>query len=288
MSANRAVQAAQRRRAGGPEPAPPGRGPQPSINSSQIFSQQQQQQGQQQQIRPGTNGRLAGQHAQLQQQQQQQQMKQQMSEPKEQGLSSVNKMTLAQAITLITLRLGKVETHLHEQEHAQFSNSGLDNGMIDVIMSRLEALETQSQSSASNTATTSATSNTATATTSASSLEVNALKQNVELLKSALSQSKSSINVLSHEHKTLRLEVESLKAELVSLQNLAMDNNQQILKLSLAIDLEGDDALNLEDVTDDDNDNLNENLNDNSNESTSKNEIVGTDLKELIEQELNQ
>ena len=297
MSANRAVQAAQRRRAGGPEPAPPGRGPQPSINSSQIFSQQQQQQGQQQQIRPGTNGRLAGQHAQLQQQQQQQQMKQQMSEPKEQGLSSVNKMTLAQAITLITLRLGKVETHLHEQEHAQFSNSGLDNGMIDVIMSRLEALETQSQSSSanSNTATsattsaaTSATTSATSATTSASSLEVNALKQNVELLKSALSQSKSSINVLSHEHKTLRLEVESLKAELVSLQNLAMDNNQQILKLSLAIDLEGDDALNLEDVTDDDNDNLNDNLNDNSNESTSKNEIVGTDLKELIEQELNQ
>ena len=38
MSANRSVQAAQRRRAGPPEPATPGRGPQPSINSSQMFA----------------------------------------------------------------------------------------------------------------------------------------------------------------------------------------------------------------------------------------------------------
>ena len=55
MSQNRAVQAAQRRRAGGPEPAAPGRGPQPSINSSQLFSQGQQGQQGQGQMRPGTN-----------------------------------------------------------------------------------------------------------------------------------------------------------------------------------------------------------------------------------------
>ena len=135
MSANRAVQAAQRRRAGGPEPTAPGRGPQPSINSSQLFSQGQGQQGQGQ-IRPGTNGRLAGQQAQLQQQQMQQQLKQQMSEPRDQGLASVNRMTLAQAITLITLRLGKVETHLHEQEqeNSQMSVSGLDSGIIDLSL----------------------------------------------------------------------------------------------------------------------------------------------------------
>ena len=144
MSQNRAVQAAQRRRAGGPEPAAPGRGPQPSINSSQLFSQSQQQGQQGQgQMRPGTNGRLAGQQAQLQQQQMQQQMKQQMSEPRDQGLASVNRMTLAQAITLITLRLGKVETHLQEHDNSQMSGSGLDSGIIDVIMSRLDALESQ-------------------------------------------------------------------------------------------------------------------------------------------------
>jgi hypothetical protein len=279
MSQNRAVQAAQRRRAGGPEPAAPGRGPQPSINSSQLFSQGQGQQQGQGQMRPGTNGRLAGQQAQLQQQQMQQQMKQQMSEPRDQGLASVNRMTLAQAITLITLRLGKVETHLQEHDNSQMSGSGLDSGIIDVIMSRLDALEShglsqsQSQSPVTNS---NANAN--------SSLEVTALKQNVDVLKTAISQSKSSYTSLLNEHKALKQEVESLKAELASLQGLTMENNRQIMKLSLAVDLDGDADLNLEDdgleeLSNDDNDN--DNTLDNNN-----NEIVGTDLKDLIEKEL--
>ena len=279
MSQNRAVQAAQRRRAGGPEPAAPGRGPQPSINSSQLFSQgQQQQQGQGQgQMRPGTNGRLAGQQAQLQQQQMQQQMKQQMSEPRDQGLASVNRMTLAQAITLITLRLGKVETHLQEHENSQMSGSGLDSGIIDVIMSRLDALESQGPSQ-NHTPVTNSNAN------ATSSLEVTALKQNVDVLKTAISQSKSSLAVLTNEHKALKQEVESLKAELASLQGLTMENNRQIMKLSLAVDLDGDADLNLEDdgleeLSNDDNDN--DNTLDNNN-----NEIVGTDLKDLIEKEV--
>ena len=262
MSANRAVQAAQRRRAGGPEPAAPGRGPQPSINSSQMFAQGQQQQ----QIRPGTSGRLAGQQAQLQQQQMQQQMKQ---EPKDQGLASVNKMTLAQAITLITLRLGKVETHLHEKDMSQFSNSGIDSGIVDVIMSRLDALESAPQ-------TTSVTSNSNSASNN-SSLEVSALKQNVEVLKTALGQYKNNIIVLSNEQKGLKQELESLKNELSALQNFTMEQNKQITQLSLAVNLEddtnldNDDELVLED-TDNDND---------------TNESGVTDLKALIEQELN-
>ena len=272
MSQNRAVQAAQRRRAGGPEPAAPGRGPQPSINSSQMFSQQGQQgQGQ---VRPGTSGRLAGQQAQLQQQQMQQQMHQQMQEPKDQGLASVNRMTLAQAITLITLRLGKVETHLHEQEQSHFSNSGLDSGIIDVIMSRLEALESQSQNP--NTTASVSTS----VASSVSALEVSTMKQNIDLLKTAITQSKSTIVGLTNEHKALKSEVESLKSELAALQGLAMENNQQILKLSLAVDLDAD--LNLEDASNQEEDASNQEeevLNDDS-------EIVGTDLKDLIEKEL--
>ena len=279
MSQNRAVQAAQRRRAGGPEPAAPGRGPQPSINSSQLFSQGQQGQQGQGQMRPGTNGRLAGQQAQIQQQQMQQQMKQQMSEPRDQGLASVNRMTLAQAITLITLRLGKVETHLQEHDNSQMSGSGLDSGIIDVIMSRLDALESQGLSqSQSQSPVTNSNAN------ANSSLEVTALKQNVDVLKTAISQSKSSYTSLLNEHKALKQEVESLKSELVSLQGLTMENNQQLMKLSLAVDLDSDAALNLEDggleeLSNDDNDN--DNTLDNND-----NEIVGTDLKDLIEKEL--
>lgn len=266
MSQNRAVQAAQRRRAGGPEPAAPGRGPQPSINSSQMFAQ-----GQQQQVRPGTSGRLAGQQAQLQQQQMQQQMHQQMQEPKDQGLASVNRMTLAQAITLITLRLGKVETHLHEQDQSHFANPGLDSGIIDVIMSRLEALESQGPSTA--------TSNAASSASNVSSLEVSALKQNIEVLKTAVSQSKSSITVLTNEHKALKNEVEALKSELAALQSMTMENNQQIMQLSLAVDL--DPELNLEEASDGEETNDDDDVTD-----TNTSEIVGTDLKELIEKEL--
>ena len=264
MSQNRAVQAAQRRRAGGPEPVAPGRGPQPSINSSQMFSQPQGQQ-----VRPGTSGRLAGQQAQLQQQQMQQQMKQQMQEPKDQGLASVNRMTLAQAITLITLRLGKVETHLHEQDQSHFANPGLDSGIIDVIMSRLDALETQSQSPSISTS----------STASASSLEVSALKQNIEVLKTAISQSKSTITVLTNEHKALRNEVEALKSELTALQSMTMENSQQIMKLELAVGLDTELVLEVDGSNDEEED---------SNEDTDTNtsEIVGTDLKELIEKEL--
>ena len=267
MSQNRAVQAAQRRRAGGPEPAAPGRGPQPSINSSQMFSQPQGQQGQQ--VRPGTSGRLAGQQAQLQQQQMQQQMKQQMQEPKDQGLASVNRMTLAQAITLITLRLGKVETHLHEQDQSHFANPGLDSGIIDVIMSRLEALESQGPASSS----------TNTSSTSASSLEVTALKQNIEVLKNAVSQSKSAVVGLTNEHKALKNEVEALKSELAALQSMTMENNQQIMQLSLAVDL--DPELELEEASNDEESNDEEEAS-----TTNTTEIVGTDLKELIEKEL--
>ena len=271
MSANRAVQAAQRRRAGGPEPAAPGRsGPQPSINSSQLFSQ-----GQQGQIRPGTNGRLAGQQAQLQQQQMQQQMlKQQMAEPADQGLASINRMTLAQAITLITLRLGKVETFLQENDRSSTTGVGLDSGIIDVIMSRLEALETQSQSQ------TQVQNNGPT-----NSLEVAALKQSTDILKTAISQTKSSITVLTNENKSLRQEVEALKAELSALNNLTMENNQQIMKLSLAVDIDNnemDEGLddNLEDFENGVEDGNNSaDINDNT-------EIVGTNLKDLIEKEL--
>jgi hypothetical protein len=78
----------------------PGRGPQPSINSSQMFARQGQV----------PSGRLAGQHASMQQQNMQKQnYQQQQQQVQADKLSSVSKMTIPQAITLITLRLGAVE-----------------------------------------------------------------------------------------------------------------------------------------------------------------------------------
>lgn len=280
MSANRAVQAAQRRRAGGPEPAAPGRGPQPSINSSQMFSQQQQQQ----QVRPGTSGRLAGQHAQQMQQQQQQQQMQDSQQPA--GTSGITKMTLPQAITLITLRLGKVETQLHEISNQQMGmsmgmgmgNSGMmdendenmalvDKGLIDSIMSRLESLEKRSPS------------------VGTSSADVTLLKQQFDAIKPSIAQSAKTCVTLTKEQKDNKQQIDTLKSELVetkeflnALQSLTMDNSQKIFAIMSGEDV----AL---DETEVENGALDEDAEDD--EEDESEEVVGTDLKGLIEQELN-
>ena len=291
MSANRAVQAAQRRRAGGPEPAPPGRGPQPSINSSQMFSQQpqpQQQQQQQQQVRPGTSGRLAGQHAQQMQQQHQQQ---QIQDPQQAaGIAGISKMTLAQAITLITLRLGKVETQLHEIGHQQMGmdmgmsmgNNGLmdengenmalvDKGLIDSIMSRLESLEKRSPS------------------TGASSPDVALLKQQFDGIKMSFAQSTKVNAILTKEQKEHKQQIDALKSELSetkellnALQTLTMDNSQKIFAI-----MSGEEVV-LDAAEDEDEGEVENDVDaDAQDDEDEDSELVGTDLKGLIEQELN-
>ena len=282
MSANRSVQAAQRRRAGPTsEPGIPGRGPQPSINSAQLFANQ---------ARPGQGpsmptGRLAGQQAEMQQKQQMQQMQQQKTE----GISSVSKMTIPQAITLITLRLGAVESKIINLSSLQDSSSQpqthsvsmdgedmvlIDKSVLQSITSRLESLEKRSGST----------------TGSASGPEMNLLKQQFETVKLAVVQTKSATTTVAKESKDLKLQVDTLKTELsetkellTALQNLTMDNSQKIMNISSNIpdgfvfDSEQNfDETMVEsvDITD---------LNDDSEE----NEIVGTNLKELIESEIN-
>lgn len=296
MSANRSVQAAQRRRAGGPEPAAPGRGPQPSINSSQMFSSQQQQQQQQQpgQQRSGqiSSGRLAGQHAQLQQQQQQQmQQHQQQDAQQANGIGGISKMTFAQAVTLITLRLGKIETQLFELNSGHVSHGFqteiegnenmvmVDKSLMDSIMSRLESLEKRSS------------------TPNTSSPEITILKQQFETIKPAIAQNTKANNTLTKEQKEHKQQIDSLKAEmnetkdlLAALQTLSMDNSQKIFTMmSGGEDINDNDDYNINDnindgtiITD-----INHNLNDDTDANIVDNEVIGTDLKGLIEQELN-
>ena len=300
MSANRSVQAAQRRRAGGPEPAAPGRGPQPSINSSQMFSgqgQQQQQQQQQQQIRPGTSGRLAGQQAQVQQQQQMQNPMQQSGE------SGVSKITIAQAITLTTLRLGKVEMQLYELAHQMattggeqgFSASGqgvqgadgmenmvlIDKNLIDSIMSRLESLEKRSPTN--------------NAVGTGSSADITLLKQQFEAIKPSIANNTKVTTALTKEQKEhkvivdgLRFEMANTKDLLAALQTMSMDNSQKIFQIMSGEeeviahndeeeDEEEDTGIHFSDVA----------AVDDESEEVDGLEVTGTSLKGLIEQELN-
>lgn len=292
MSANRSVAAAQRRRAGGPEPAAPGRGPQPSINSSQLFSSQSQGQGQGQGQRSGQvpSGRLAGQHAQLQQQQMQQQLDAQQSN----GIAGINKMTVPQAVTLITLRLGKLETQMFEMINSgmgagmsvDMSNGGhenmvlVDRDTIDTIVSRLESLEKRSTTAVSS---------------GASSAETTLLKQQLEAIKPSIAQNTKTVMALTKEQKDHKAQIDKLKSELseakemlMALQTMSMDNSQKIFDIMSG---------NSSDIMLDSNETGLEYVLENCDENgvgdvevdgeTVDNEVIGTDLKGLIEQELN-
>ena len=264
MSTSRSVQAAQRRRSGPPEPQAPGRSiPQPSINSAQMFASQARG-------GPGPNippGRLAGQQATLQQQQMQQQQ--------QQSIGNINKMTIPQAITLITLRLGSLESKMIELDNTSTGMSHVeghenmilvDAEVIHSITSRLNDLE-----------------NRPTTTTTSSSLpsaDTVLLKQQVDSIKLAVTQQKAAIikenKELKNQIETLKKELEATKEVLVLLQNITMDNSQKIMNFSLNNEL--DENVDLE---------AEYNFDEEINVDPDQNEIIGTNLKELIETEIN-
>jgi hypothetical protein len=301
MSVNRSVQAAQRRRTAPNDPPVSGRGPQPSINSAQIFANQS---------RPGQGphiptGRLAGQQQRQHEQQQQQQMYNKQQQPKD-GLSGVNKMTVPQAITLITLRLGAIESkllHMPEIGMNPDCELNLDTEVVHSILTRLEALEKQSSALNSN----------SNSLGNVSTPELNLLKQQFDTLKQAVIQTKGTSTSLVKENVALKTQIDNLRKELLetkellsALQNLTMDNSQKILELSVnGYSVNGYENNNFTDLQDldglqcDDGQNFNgQNFNENElyefngdgvglQDFEEQNEIIGNDLKQLIESELN-
>jgi len=187
MSASRSVAAAQRRRAGPPE-VQPVRGPNTSIQSSQAFSQQQP-------MRPGTTGRLAGQQAAINQQQMQQQM-QQNQQSQQMDSNSRPKMTIPQAITLITLRLGRLENQMQNLDTlslGQYDENGelqkSDSAVIASILQRLDAIEQKTA-------------------------DVSTFKQQLDVFKPALVSIKNVSIGNVKEVKTLKDNVDQMKYEL--------------------------------------------------------------------------
>jgi hypothetical protein len=255
MSSNRSVQAAQRRRAGPTDTGMSRKGPQPSINSSQMFAGQSS----------GQTGRL------------QQQVGIQQKQEQPEKLSNVSKMTIPQAITLITLRLGAIESkllHMPEMPGININGNEVDSEMMQSVILRLESLEKRSGTSTTP--------------------ELNLLKQQFETIKQSVVQTKSSSATLIKENVSLKSQIEILRKELVetkellsTLQNLTINNSQQILDLSKEIypenfndaecSIEKVDELTETDVT---------NVQDLHDENESS-EIVGNNLKQIIESELN-
>lgn len=186
-----------------PQQQPQQRMPQPSIKSSQVFSTQQ------------------GQYQQPQQPQQMDPRKQssrgnQYSNSNDYGVenTSTPKMSLAQAITLITLRLGSVETKLMNGEIGSSVNS-IDGESLEQFNERLNLLEEKLNSSSTNN-----------------------YKQQIDQLAEAIIQSKHLSNSLAKDNKELKTELANLKKQFADIKNsvseidqLAKNNENKIFQM---------------------------------------------------------
>lgn len=199
----------------------PQRMPQPSIKSSQVFSQQQPQRQQQRQN--------LSQQTQRHYQTQQQDYFDDNSSEKE-GMSGPTKMTITQAITLITLRLGSIETKLMNMNSQNYGssmdNSFSDNGLIE----RLEQLE-----------------NKINLNTNINTNDNLNYKQQIDSLTQTLIQFKKSTNLIINENKEIKnqltnykLEIEELKKTLENVKQMAISNETKIIQM-LSNDLSNDD-----------------------------------------------
>lgn len=236
------------------------RGPQPSIKSSQAFAPQQTQNlNQHQQL----NAKKQLQQQQLQQQQQQ--MKNYQQEyPEEynekEHVGNITKMTVAQAITLITLRLGSIETKLMNNDISYLGGENLNNESLTNISSRLDVLETK--------------------VNLASSTDY---KQQIDHLTQAIIQSKNLSNTLVKENKELKMQLATLKKEMNDskeliemIRNIAVSNENKILEmLNISSDLQMEEQLNVK---------LDNEIELNLSDSE-HNSIVETDITQTLEYE---
>lgn len=281
MSANRSVQAAQRRQTKTPDPPSINRGPQPSISSSQMFAA-----GANQRMGPGSgqvSGRLAGQQAALSQKQMMEQAKEQQQQQSN-AISGINKMTIPQAITLITLRLGKVETQLLSR--SSFNSDGnsdcdddhilVDKNVIQSLISRIDALERKS---------------TTTGLTPAVNQDIALLKQQFETIKPMVIQSKNTSATLKQHLDQVKTDLNETKELVVALQNLTMDNSTKISAFNSVFNSELDQDL----LDDQDDQDLNRDLLDQELDQDMLDQdildqnlnVARNNLKEFVEQELN-
>jgi hypothetical protein len=256
MSANRSVQAAQRRRAGNIVNDQPQRKQTPttSINSAQMFAGQ------------GNipSGRLAGQQAALAQKQMMQ--KQYDNKQESNGIVNINKMTLAQAITLITLRLGKIET-IVQNNHTN-SETMFEKELIHSIMERLDLIE-------QNTHTNLNTSN----LENSNSIDIttfNNLQNTIDKsLMPLVTQSRTKIAALSKENINLKNQINDIVTQL-------QQTKEQILELQNILFNETEKHISKDEVEVDD---VNESEEDEE-EETELIEGVTLDIKDLIGQEI--
>ena len=274
MSANRSVQAAQRRRTGPtPDQNMPSRNPQPSINSAQLFANQ---------ARPGSGphipiGRLAGQQQQQQQQRQQQQPPRQPpgqtygQTQSQETLNAVTKMTIPQAITLITLRLGALESKLLQMDGLE-GGRGLEPEFLQSILSRLDNLENAPQPQPQL----------------QPQPQPQQSQQQVDLIKQSLLQTKTATINLTKDVLAHKTQMENLRNEMEDLKRSMASFTDAILRTGLTDENENENENHEEE--EEDNDVIEVSYYEEPITTTPVtspvSDLAGIDLKQLVETEL--
>jgi chromosome segregation ATPase len=254
---------------------------------------------------PGPNlppGRLAAQQMNMQQEPMYSQG------PPNGGVASINKMTIPQAITLVTLRLGALESKMMSLE-AHLPNLlggdnqvGMDfseNGVIQSLMERVDNIEKSLENGDTN-----QTTNTIGST---NPTELAAIKNQLETIKQSIIQFKGISATLANDNKGLKAQIEKLRQELGeykqllnTLQTASLEHSQKILELELSVvpntgmpldEFEEDDIEGREGECEGyDNGEIQATFsltNTNSDTNLSQQELLGVNLKEAIEFELN-
>jgi hypothetical protein len=177
-------------------------------------------------------------------------------------------MTIAQAITLITLRLGSVETKLMNSDFGSNVNNHIDEETLVNVSNRLDSLESKINLSSSSD-----------------------YKQQIDHLTQAIIQSKNFSNTLMKENKELKTQFTNLKKEMTdvkqlieNVKNIAMSNENKIFQmLNVSSEFQLDENFNLEDENEIKMDNETE-----FNLSDSEHSILETDIRQTLENNENE
>ena len=231
------------------------RSPQTSIKSSQVFSPQP--------TREQTQYQQMNTKKQLQQQQLQQQMINNKSEYQEEYVEKENggitKITIAQAITLITLRLGSIETKMMNGEFGSRVNNNIESEGLENFSNRLDSLEAKINLSSSTD-----------------------YKQQIDHLAQAIIQSKNMSTSIVKENKELKTQLTNLKKELSDVKgmielvkNVAFSNENKIFQmLNVSSDFQMDENLEMNEPV---------GIETELNLSDSEHSIVETDIRQTLE-----
>ena len=280
---SRSLAAARARRAGDAAPPVSGNRPGTSVGSAAAFSNMPPQPG---------NVRVASRQPMPQQQQQQQRPQsaafQQIQQQSQNGLP-FTKLSISDAIGLITLRLGRVEQWVIETEHENegkdnssttTSGNAVDNSVLVSLLNRLETVEKRNDT------------NSGSGSASFSSDEVTKLTSELASLNERYTKfcdeaNKQTLTIAKHTEQLFRFERELietkdiLKTFMIKYDNFVQESNEKLADYEFAIsEIEKSIAPTITTSIDDISSVLTQ-------EQVSQDIINPDDLKSLVKQELS-